>query len=155
MRIEIAKRADGTGVLRCTRDDGSITWQKQERHGAHFALHDLTHFAVETSLGYQRGFFGLIAEGWDIADTSGRGPRGPLPDQAFEVERIVGVFDSERASSVLWTAEEFNEFGPRALSNTEIAKVRAARAALFKKWSEVSPGQTLNLEFHAPSKVRA
>lgn len=155
MHIEIAKRADGAGVLRCTRDDGSVTWQKQERHGAHFALHDLTHFAVETSLGYQRGFFGLIAEGWDIADTSGKGPRGPLPEQALEVERIVGVFDSERASSALWTAEEFKEFGPRALSDTEIGRVRAARAALFKKWSEVSPGQTLSLEFNAPSKVRA
>ena len=155
MRIEIAKRADGTGVLRCTRDDGSVTWQKRERHGAYFALHDLTHFAVETSLGYQRGFFGLIAEGWDIADTSGKGSRGPLPEQAFEVERIVGVFDSERASSVLWTAEEFKEFGPRALSDAEIGKVRAARAALFEKWSEVSSGQTLNLEFNVPAKACA
>ncbi|MFM2126039.1 MAG: hypothetical protein RL328_2490, partial [Acidobacteriota bacterium] len=35
MRVEIAKRADGAGVLRCTRDDGSVTWQKQsERNGA-------------------------------------------------------------------------------------------------------------------------
>ncbi len=155
MRIEIAKRTDGTGVLRCTRDNRSITWQKQARHGAHFALHDLTHFAVETSLGYRRGFFGLIAEGWDIEETSGKSPRGPLPDEALEVERIVGAFDSERASSALWTAEEFNQFGPHALSDTEIAKVRETRAELFKKWSEVLPGRALNLEFNVRSKVRA
>lgn len=147
MRIEIAKRADGAGVLRCTRDDGSVTWQKQERHGAHFALHDLTHFAVETSLGYQRGFFGLIAQGWDIEETSGKSPRGPLPDEALEVERLVGVFDSERASSVLWTVQEFKELGPRALTTAEIAKVRATRAELFSRWSQVLPGHTLNLEF--------
>jgi hypothetical protein len=77
--IEIAKRANGAGVLRCTRQDGSVTWQKQTKHAAHFALHDLTHYAVETALGYRRGFFGLIAEGWDVEDTTGKGARGALP----------------------------------------------------------------------------
>ena len=56
MRIEIAKRSDGVGVLRCTRDDGTVVWQKQPRHRAHFALHDLIHFAAETSLGYSQAF---------------------------------------------------------------------------------------------------
>ena len=63
MRVQIAKRADGCGVLRCIRDDGSTAWQKQpDRYAAFFALHDLTHFAVETTLAYRRGFFGLVAE---------------------------------------------------------------------------------------------
>ena len=30
MLVEISKRADGAGVLRCTRRDGSVTWQKQK-----------------------------------------------------------------------------------------------------------------------------
>jgi hypothetical protein len=51
LRIEIVKRVDGGGVLRCTRADGSVVWQKQSRHAAHFALHDLTHFSVETASG--------------------------------------------------------------------------------------------------------
>ena len=53
LTIRISKRKDGGGVLRCVRADGSETWQKQEsRHAAFFALHDLTHFAVESALGY-------------------------------------------------------------------------------------------------------
>ena len=76
LQIEIVKQPDGAGVLRCVRQDGSVTWQKQTRHAAHFALHDLTHYAVETALGYRRGFFGLIAEGWDVDDTTGKGARG-------------------------------------------------------------------------------
>jgi hypothetical protein len=33
-------------------------------------LHDLTHYAVETALGYRRDFFGLITEGWGgVTDT--------------------------------------------------------------------------------------
>ena len=92
MKVQINKRADGSGVLRCIRADGSATWQKQtDRHAAFFALHDLTHFAVETTLGYRRGFFGLIAEGWEIDDTTGKGARGPLPPEAGEVEELVGL----------------------------------------------------------------
>src|SRR3984957_14106051 len=98
LQIEIAKQPDGAGVLRCIRQDGSVTWQKQTKHAAHFAVHDLTHLAVETVLSYRRGFFGLIAEGWDVDDTTGKGARGPLPGEAGEVEQIVGLFDSERGS---------------------------------------------------------
>lgn len=148
--IEIAKRADGAGVLRCTREDDSVTWQKQAKHGAHFALHDLTHYAVETALGYRRGFFGLIAEGWDVDDTTGKGARWPLPAEAVEVEQIVGLFDSERGSGMLWTCEEFNQFAPRALTDADILRVRALRGALFRQWSETAPGQKLELKFEVP-----
>ncbi|MBM3727472.1 MAG: hypothetical protein FJW40_18875 [Acidobacteria bacterium] len=48
-------------MLRCTLPDGSITWQKQpRRHAVHFTHHHLTNFAIETALGYQRGFFGSL-----------------------------------------------------------------------------------------------
>jgi hypothetical protein len=145
LQIEISKRADGAGVLRCTREDGSVTWQKQAKHGAHFALHDLTHYAVETALGYRRGFFGLIAEGWEVEDTTGKGARGPLPAEALEVERIVGLFDSERGSGMLWTAEDFNEYAPRVLTDADVQKVRALRGELFRQWSAIVPGQKLEL----------
>jgi hypothetical protein len=156
MKIEIIKQPDGTGVLRCTRRDGSVTWQKQRRHAAHFALHDLTHYAVETALAYQHGFFGLIAAGWDIEDTTGKGRRGALPAQALEVESIVGLFDSERASGALWTAEDFNQNAPRRLSEADIQSVRRLRGELFEKWSNVAPGEKLELEFdseRAPSEL--
>lgn len=147
LHIEIVKRPDGAGVLTCRRRDGSVTWQKQTRHAAHFALHDLTHYSVETILGYRRGFFGLIAEGWEVDDTTGKGIRGSLPAEALEVERIVGLFDAERASGVLWTCEQFNESAPRRLTDTDIQRVRALRADLFQKWSLVVPGQKLELTF--------
>lgn len=149
MRVEIVKRGDGAGVLRCTRVDGSVTWQKQEKHGAHFALHDLTHFAIETTLGYQRGFFGLIAEGWDIEDTTGKGKRGPLPDETTEAERIVGLFDMERLAGALWTAEEMNGVSQaaRRLADEEILAVRQRRGELFRQWSATPVGGTLELLF--------
>jgi hypothetical protein len=147
LQIEISKRPDGAGVLRCTRPDGSVTWQKQVKHGAHFALHDLTHYAVETALGYRRGFFGLIADGWDVDDTTGKGARSPLPIEAGEVEQIVGLFDSERGSGTLWTLEEFNQFSPRVLTEADVQSVRALRGALFQQWFGLASGQKLELKF--------
>jgi len=147
LTIQIAKRADGVGVLNCMREDGSVTWQKQARNAAHFSLHDLTHYAVEKSLGYRRGFFGLIAEGWEIDETTGKSERGALPPEALEVERIVGLFDSERSSGALWSAEEFNRFAPRELADDEIQKVRTLRAELFQRWAAVEAGMKLELQF--------
>jgi hypothetical protein len=147
VRIRINKRSDGGGVLRCDRADGSSTWQKQTRHAAFFAHHDLTHYAVETALGYQRGFFGLVAEGWDIEDTTGKGARGPLPEEAIEVERLVGTLDTERAGGVRWTIEEFNAYAPRPLTQDALDRIRARRAELFRMWSAVAPGDSLELEW--------
>jgi hypothetical protein len=147
LRVEIAKGDDGTGVLRCKRSDGSVTWQKQSKHSKFFALHDLMHIAVETTLGYRHGFFGLIDEGWDLDEVVGDSAGRPMPDEAIEVERIVALFDSERASGVLWTAAEFTSFAPRPLTQDEIQRVRSLRADLFKRWSEVVPGQRLEITF--------
>jgi hypothetical protein len=159
VRVQITKKADGFGVLRCVRSDGSVTWQKQtDRHATYFSLHDLTHFAVETTLGYRRGFFGLIAEGWDIEDTTGKGARGPLPPEAGEAEAMVGLFSAERASGVIWTTDEFNEFGAvtgaRTLSADEIARVKKKRSELFQQWFAVAPGAAIELQFEAAAVSR-
>jgi hypothetical protein len=148
MQVEFAKRKDGAGVLRCVRDDGSVIWQKQtERHAAYFALHDLTHFAVESVLGYSRGFFGLLCEGWDFGDTTGKGAKGPLPAEAGEVESIVGQLFLEQASGARWSAEEFCDALSRKLTDDELARVRRRRSELFTQWAAVEPGGVLNLKF--------
>jgi hypothetical protein len=160
VRVEIRKMADSGGLLRCTRADGTVAWQKQQRYGPHFALHDLTHFTVETVLGYGRGFFGLIEAGWDIEDTTGRGARGALPVEVLEVESIVGGLDAERASGTLLSAPEFNEMtalqasnagrqAPRVLTEDELLALRKRRAELFRLWAEVDTGAELVLEFAA------
>lgn len=151
LQIEIVKRTDGAGVLRCTRSDGSVTWQKQDRHATFFALHDLTHFSVETTLGFRRAFFGLIDEGWEIEDTDGKGSRGPLPMDAMIAESIVGLLDAERASGAQWTAEEFNasraQFEP--VAQEDLSRIRDRRRQLFEQWSTVEPGSTLKLVWSA------
>ena len=161
MLVQFNRRADGSGALRCVRDDGSVTWQKNDPHAVFFALHDLTHVAVESVLGYKRGFFGLIREGWEIDDTTGKGARGPLPAEAVEVECMVGLFAAEQASRSQWTADDFNEAlatrlaqgkgaaPARRLTDGEVAQVRKRRAELFRQWDHVPAGKTLDLVFRS------
>jgi hypothetical protein len=159
VKIQFTKRKDGGALLRCVRDDGSATWQRQDdNRAAFFPFHDLTHYAVETELGFSRGFYGLIAAGWEIADTTGKGPRGPLPNEALEVEYMVGALGAERSGGAVSTAEEFNQLAatfahprgmpqPRALTDEESARVRTRIDELFAKWRTLPQGATLELAF--------
>src|SRR5215471_15727725 len=109
LRVQFTKRTDGSVVLRCVRRDGSATWQRHEKHASFFSYHDLRHFAVETTLGFGKGFYGLIADGWDITDTTGKGRRGRLSAASVFVEHIVGLLERERVGDAApLSASEFN-----------------------------------------------
>ena len=159
LHIELTKYPDGRSVLRCARADGSATWQRHEgRQAAFFPLHDLTHYAVESELGFQQGFFGLIADGWDISDTSGKGARGALPEESIAVEHLVGAMDVQRGGGNRWTAAELNDqaakqaalggrSAPRAVTDDELVRVRERLANLIGQWTSLPAGRTLVLEF--------
>jgi hypothetical protein len=158
MKIQLTKKTDGTTVLKCVRADGTETWQKNDKHAAFFALHDLTHYAVETELGIPEGFFGVVASGWEIDETGQRGVAVTLPADALFVEHVVGTLDAERGSGARWTAEEFNYAlalkaekdgrpKPRVLTDDELNRVRKRRAELFGEWQALPPGSTLELSF--------
>ena len=162
LSIRIKRHSDGSASLTLTRADGSVTWQRQMGQlGNVFPPHDITHYAVETSLGYDRAFYGLVAEGWEIADFALPWPRGPIPREAREVELIVGFFDSERRSAQRWTSKEFNEhavtfvsagkyadtMAPPALTDDDIARVRARRDEILARWFSTTAGSAIELVF--------
>ena len=161
--IEIVKRPDGGALLRCTRRDDSVSWQRQSGPQAtFFPLHDLTHYSVETVLGIGDGFFGLVAQGWEIDETTGKGARGPLPADAVVVEHIVGFLDVERATGGVWSAEDYCDqlaiagvaLPPRvqrALTDAALARIRELRLELFARWSMTAAGDALRLSFSVPA----
>jgi hypothetical protein len=76
---------------------------------------------------------------------------GTLPDEAVEVESVVGLFDSERGSGTLWTTKEFAGFAPReqtlTLDEPAIRAIRSGRADLFRRWAAIEVGGKLELEY--------
>lgn len=157
LTIRIKKKADGSAALSCLRADGSVTWQRQTGpQGAFFPLHDLTHYAVETELGLEQAFYGLVASGWEFADFGQPWPRGAIPAQAGMAELIVGFLDTERASGATWTAAAINETAALhesganvRLTDSELARIRDTRHALFDRWRSLPAGETLELSFPA------
>lgn len=155
--IRIKKKTDGSAALSCRRADGSVTWQRQEgRQGRFFPLHDLTHYAVEAVLGRLRGFYGLVAAGWDLTDFGHPWPRGPLPGGALAAELIVGFLDQERAAGEQWSASQFNATaatyyahhrlrGACVVTDADLQHVRDKRRELFAQWAALPAGETLEL----------
>lgn len=162
LRIQLRRTRDGTAALTCTRADGSVTWQRQAGSlGLVFPSHDLTHYAVETTLGYRHGFFGLVADGWEITDFSHPWPKGAIPDEAREVELIVAIFEMERRMGG-WMADEFQEQaaiyatsgkgGHRSakvppLTDAQLDGVRAVRDDVLSRWDATGLGDALELDF--------
>jgi hypothetical protein len=165
--IRIKKKTDGSAALSCLRPDGSTTWQRQEGQlGRFFPLHDLTHYAVESVMGFQRAFYGLVAEGWDLSDFGTVESRGKIPDEAGLAESVVGLFDLERMTGERGNAEQMNEplrtvRADRGLSTAlritdeQIARIRELRAELFDRWKAVPPGEALELSFHRAAESAA
>lgn len=157
--IQIKKKTDGSAALTCRRSDGSVTWQRQDgQQGRFFPLHDLTHYAVETVLGFSQGFFGLVADGWDLTDFDKPWPRGQLPDQAILTEFIVGFLDIERASGAVSSATDLCEaavsFSRQRgvaitcdITDRDLVRIRQARGNLFAQWAALPEGESLDLPF--------
>ena len=157
MLIQLKKGRDGPATLACVRADGSRTWGKEHPF---FPVHDLTHCAVESVLGFDHAFFGLIATGWDIDDFAKPRASRTMPFQAIVAEHVVGVFDRERALPAPMSVAEFNEtvlaslplvqrdaFKP--LTDAQVSQVRELRSRLEAGWHALSVGATMIVEFPA------
>ena len=162
LRIHLKRHSDGSASITLTRANGSVTWQRQKGSLALvFPSHDLTHYAIEQTLSYRSGFYGLVADGWEISDFAFPWPRGPIPSQAREVEMVVGLFDGERRDRAHWDSAEFNaqlqqlaacgkfagSLVPRTMSDDDLERVRAVRNALLARWGATPSGTVLELEF--------
>ena len=114
-------------------------------------------------MGYRRGFYGLVAEGWNLGDFGAPWPRGPLPRDMDPAELLVGLLDVERADRAAggdtWTAADLTEqaagyydargiaAAPPTVSDEQLSAIRARMSDLFARWDAVAAGNALELTF--------
>lgn len=157
MLVQLKKGRDSRPTLICIRADNTRTWSRVHEF---FPIHDLSHYAVESILGFREAFFGLVASGWNIDTFTEPGARKRMPVEAIWAEIIVGLFDLERGMNRMLPAEEFNDAmsaslhrqaAPdfRSLTEDELTSVRTLRGVLQKRWTALAPGMTLELSFPA------
>ncbi len=152
LHIELKKISAERSSLACRRPDGTATWSRLD---SFYPLHDLAHFAVESELGLRRGFFGLIADGWQLDNFAERGFAARLPAESFLAENLVGTIERlgddlsppEFATALTNSLAAQNLPPFRVLSADELARIRATRAALIARWRALPVGETLRLDF--------
>jgi hypothetical protein len=155
LKIKFTRGKDKKDVLAVFREDGSTSWQHQQ---AGIPVHDLTHFAVESNLGLKNGFYGLLAQGWDISRLTAKDVRAILPPEGLWTELVVGLIQTERLSPEPLSAQEFNDLLTkeqterglkidRVLKDEELNRIRLSFLDLYSRWRQLQPGQTLDLEF--------
>jgi hypothetical protein len=158
LQIDFERRPDGSVVTNYVRSDGTRTWEHhRDRRAVYFPWHDLIHFAVETRLREENGFYGLVAEGWNIGDMDGKSSRGRLPAAAILVEHLTGLFAGELSTGHELNIEDFNlhlanaaaqlQVTAPVISPAEIADIRSEVRRLQNEWADVPSGGRLSLTF--------
>jgi hypothetical protein len=124
-------------------------------------VHDLTHYAVETTLGLSGGFYGLLAAGWNIPDFEVKGTGRRLADEAVVAECIVGQLTNAVFGGAAVTTADFNWLVGEAVravrpgaavpvvDDATFRTLRESLAGLLDRWRALPPGETFELPWPA------
>lgn len=145
-------------MLTCVRTDGSTTWHEMPRQG--ILPHDAFHFVVESTLDWHDGFFGHVARGRSLADTTeklhGRSPEWSKNTQALQAEALIECLEAEQWSGAAGPAEFAESLirncrrrgvPPPDITAEELERVRTALREFGAAWRPLSPGASLERTF--------
>jgi len=167
MRITITK-GDKDDRLDVERSDGSSVSTRFPHKGP--LPHDVVHCAVEGELGFDKGFWGLVADGHhpediqDMAKQAGHSSakRAEVPAahfaQAIQAERIVEAFEADHWSGgqgdpagVIYMAAsgcDQSLVPPVAtLDAAMVERIRGRIAEFNSRWSVLPVGHSLSLDW--------
>ncbi len=153
MQVRFKKGSGGPDTLHCTRADGTQTWATiPEGFGP---MHDLGHYAVETTLGLRNGFYGLLAQGYDLSAFVEEDPRTWLEAEGLLAETLVmalqyelaGVAEPETFMEGVASACRGLHIAAPELTSDQIDRMRARLGELLTQWRALSPGESLTLTY--------
>ena len=155
MLLQITKHTDKPHIISYRRDDGTVTWMKADDF---FVQHDLSHYAIEKTLGYSTAFMGMLNNGMDIKDFENREKRLRLTITAeacyaenmanlFLIEAVRDKFDDFNAVLASSFANMQQPIKPPVLTETELNAVRQYLKTLLAQWRQLTSGQTMTLSF--------
>ena len=157
MQILFKKEAGKPHSMRYVRDNGSVAWQRCDDY---LIQHDLTHFAVETTMNWRDGFYGMIARGVEITDfEKPKSEKPAIPREAAYAEAMANALQRELSAAQNFDTQNFDEsfavnLGTMkieppfvGISEEKINVVRAKIRRLWHVWQNLPIGETLELTF--------
>jgi hypothetical protein len=155
--ISFQKKQNGA-ILNISRTDGSATWSKTDYNGV---IHDLCHYAVETTMGFKQAFYGFIDEGYDIGDFEKPRNQRPealipknLPVEALQAEHMAGLFQMSLtdpkmldiyADNLRMALELQGLPYPDNLDDARILTIADQLRGLITQWNKLGPEAKLTL----------
>lgn len=121
-------------------------------------LHDLSHYAVEKTLGYQQAFWGLLKGGAHPRDFEHKDRREKLlvSDEAWYaeslanlllMERLQGAFDDLNQVLQETMQTTLPHIPPLRLSAAQLSAIREVYSELVRKWYDLGEEGILYLTF--------
>jgi hypothetical protein len=155
MEIKFTKRNKEGHIIACKRSDGSETWMQIS---SFFAVHDLCHYAVETELGMQHAFYGMLDAGANISDFEL--PKDErtfqLTDQALFAEQMVNLLTIEYNQGEIQNFTESlreiyrqnrSEVNMPEINEKQVTAIRNSFESLANQWHGLSEGESIMLKF--------
>ncbi len=155
MKLQITKNKGKPHIILYHRDNGTRTWMHADQF---FVLHDLSHFALEKTLGYKNAFLGMVNKGMEIGDFENPEKRKQmdLGEEAAYAENMANLFLMEFLQG---NFDDFNQILKEAfkpmdkqlsapiLLNKEISSVRTYLQVLIKQWKQLQTSETMHLDY--------
>jgi hypothetical protein len=154
MRLEFVKNEGKPHVIRYYRDNGTQTWMQADDF---FIRHDLSHFAIESTLGYTTAFYGMINAGTELSDFTNKQKRDALSftREAMLAETTANLFLMDlmqgRVNNFNKVQQEAMKtsvpsISPVSMNEEQINAVRNALRQLISQWENLPAGQMLLLD---------
>lgn len=155
MQLLITKYQDKKNVIKYIRNNGTETWMYSDDF---FVLHDLSHFALEKTLGYTTAFMGMLNNGTSIQDFEDRVTRNKLTitKEALYAENMANLFLMETVQGNFTNLNEVIKQAHEAvttncpapvLTEENITNIRTTVRHLISTWRRLPAGKTLQLEY--------
>lgn len=155
MEISFTKKDLNKHVISCKRNDGSVTWMQSDDF---FVRHDLMHYAVETTLNYRKGFYGILNSGMNISDFEIPEKRKAVDfsGEALHAESLVGLISTELSQgdfvNMQDTINEMYKINYPTVQAPEIKpssinQIKQKYHELVLDWMKLTHNQKLVLQF--------
>ena len=154
VKIVFTKKS-GRTRMSCRRADGTFT---SADVGPSLPAHDFAHFIVERTFVLPTGFFVNVANGYSLEQLSDAATIRSLGRESYVAEvlaRALGELATGACTSGQFpdrVATELGEMGlevPAGVSSEAAERMLAELHGLMRRFGELSPGESMELEFAA------
>jgi hypothetical protein len=156
MRILLTKISDRRHALEIVRGDG--TRERIELVTREALFHDLLHYAVESAMPTQGGFWGSLASGKSFADLNDRSGASMKEGAAtlYAVEAAVGMLSGvvgmpadQAFAKLRWYHETQGQQTPKWCTESFVVEVRERMRRLQGRWKATAYGKSMEVPWVA------